>query len=306
MTVKHFVFVLALSIIGVGWWIAHQDSESLPKVVTSDIVTEEPLVGLETAPPLVAKAATAERTAAVQPVAAEPETDPAPGEVLVITGRLWNVPVGGDRMAATPAVGVEVRLRWFLSGMPGDVEPTDVTDETGAFRLEQDVSDYHAQMSVAVFPDGAYAGASEQLKWEKGSVEPLEVDVYRIAHSALEGQVVDRWGAPMVGARMVFMSDKEPVRKTVSDAQGRFVFPQSSRHGHVIGELPGWMTVVSPQVDKDENGIWKPVRVVMCEAGALSVRIETDEGEPVRGSRLCLGLSPNEPVGRKRDGIAEG
>ncbi len=300
MTVKHFVFVLALSIIGVGWWFTRPDSEPLSNVTETGIVAEATLVDQGTETLLIAKSGTPERVSAVEPAVPEPEAEPTPEDVLIVTGRVWNVPSGGDRTAATPAVGVKVRLSFFSLGAGN--EPTDVTDDSGSFRLEKNVDDYHSQAQVLAFNDEIYAYASERIQWNKDSVGPLVVDIYRIAFGDLDGQVVDRSGRPVAGARMVFMEGDSPVRETVSDAQGQFAFSKSEKHGYVLGELPGWTTLVSPAVRKDEAGSWMPVRVVMCESSALRIRVETEEGEPVGGIRLLLDLSHDEPLGREQGG----
>ncbi|QDV08630.1 RNA polymerase sigma factor [Planctomycetes bacterium Poly30] len=301
------VVVLALVAIGIGtaWLVAVAPQEAeIPEaaveIATVAVTEGEPWLS-EVAPPQES-----DRDPVVTRIAASPAeavfTAAGPPEgLLVATGRVWNVPVGGDRAKAVPAVNVHVAMHSFgMLGLGEEAIPTATTDDSGAFRLEYAVKREHVLMNVTVPGDYEFAGAGEEVQWKVGQPQPPAIDLYRLAFSALDGEVVDRSGTPIPGARLTLQDGSDSPPETTSDDAGRFRFPHCTTHGYVLAELPGWTTLSSKASAKNEAGEWLPAKVVMCRTGALGIHLHGRDGEPVAGVRIVLEGAPAEAYGVKR------
>jgi RNA polymerase sigma-70 factor (ECF subfamily) len=309
MSLKSLAVVAVLVAVGTGiWWSAQEASPDLeePALELAQVAPSSTPVGpaaVEVAPERTMPARAAIPVA--QPAAAQPQAPPdAPEGILLVTGRVLNVPAGGDVSKATAASGIKVQMQAFaMMGFNESEVPQSVTDETGAFRIEHDAAQHYPSFTILAGAGDGYAAASTEVRWEKGDLAPVTVDLHRQAFTALSGEVVDRVGAPLAGVKVALKVGFDPSPGTVevtSNAEGRFRFDQCTESGYAAATLPGWTMLASPAFEKDETGGWLPVRVVMCPSGALGVRIVSRDGGPISGLRVDLDMPPNEAYGSKR------
>ncbi len=305
MGLKSVWMAALVVVLGSGWWLASEPSGSDDVEVTPDRMEAS---ATETRPleePSSEALLANERGRAPALVQSAPSPPPIPDGVLLISGRVMDIPLGGGRAQAVPAPGLQVGLMAFMMlGSSQDSWPRALTDESGTFRIEHDAADHSPSLTVFVDASESHAAASVELNWEEGDEAPVVVDLYRQAFTSLVGEVVDASGAPIEGVGLALQGAVDSGKSGLeirSDAEGRFEFPHCSQRGFVAATLPGWTMLQSPSLEVDEAGGWLPVRIVMCRTGSLGVRVVSRNQEPIAGLRFQLDMPPTEVYGSKRN-----
>jgi protocatechuate 3,4-dioxygenase beta subunit len=221
---------------------------------------------------------------------------PAAGALAVVDGRVLTA--SGD-----PLGEATVRLEW-----------DDPIGERSAERVPlatvraSDDGRFH----IANVPPGRYRLRAHAPEHADGRVridvhagESLATSVRLAQAETLKGQVVDRSGQPIPGARVLVWSLADPAerpRETISDDAGHFVLGGLTRGLHrLIAEAPGFGSI--------EQG---PIEV---PAAAPVLRMETDGhsitglvtagGHPAGGARVVIGgenLTPSRETRARGDG----
>jgi protocatechuate 3,4-dioxygenase beta subunit len=228
---------------------------------------------------------------------------PQPGSAP--TGARALATIDGRVLTASgwPLGGATVVLAWDpdADDRAGDRVPV------ATLRAQPDGSFHIANVPAGRYRLRAHAPehADGRVRLEVHAGEALSTSVRLAQAETLKGQVVDRKGQPIPGARVLVWSLADPVerpRETTSDDAGRFVLEGLTRGLHrLVAEAPGFGSV--------EQG---PVEI---PAAAPVLRMETDGhsltgfvtagGVPAGDARVVIGgenLAPSRETQTRGDG----
>ena len=223
------------------------------------------------------------------------------GEILV-TGRVFDLPAGGNPAGRIAAGGVTVRARRGVFGGLGDAgsESETVTDEEGGFRLVLEDED-RRPLRLLVFALGTenHRGGSLSHELEEGETAALDLEIDRLLLGVVCGETVDTLGASVSGVEL-WLPEEEPELRTFSDEQGRFCFDAASRTDELAAKKPGYAVVEARSLYRRNDGGWKDARVVLAPVGALRVLVTDVTGAPVADREIAVGITAAEPFGYAR------
>lgn len=220
--------------------------------------------------------------------------------MLVIAGRLTNTAYAPLSLAAGPASGVELQLRF--DSVPPQAEQqfaklAATTDAQGRFRVElprPTPADCRLEITLRADADWRPVRAEFALGAHESALEGIELT--RIAHGFVEGLVVDRSGTPVPRfALRVAKSSllRLPALDLQSDEQGAI---RCARPGVSEVELlqSGWTLLGIERAQPLPEGGSSGLRVIVARGAGLRVRLQDSAGRPVSGVAVNVELAAAE------------
>jgi hypothetical protein len=238
-----------------------------------------------------------------------------------VSGCAKSRPAGGgaDREAAAKAVLATIDGRVVAASGLAIADATIVLDgdgDTGERGLDRTPmatvrSAADGGFHIANVPAGRYRLRAHAAEYADGhmrvEVHPRErlTTVVRLAQAeTLKGQVVDRKGQPIPGARVLLWYLADPSgrpREGTSDEAGRFILGGLNRGLHrLIAEAPGFGSV---ELSPIEIPAAAPVLRMQTDGHSVVGTVTSGGGAPAVGARVVIGGENLNPIRETTAGI---